>query len=113
MVIQFRVVEGKYHGTSLRMWIDKAIDEGGQVSSVGKYAQSCEIALGRPLEDSDPITKPEGFFSGHRFIVFVGYRKSERAHGRGGRYSEDWAMIRKDADDYLRVHDIISRREDW
>ena len=49
-----------------------------------KVCQSCEIALGRPLEDSDPITKPEGFFSGHRFIVFVGYRKSERARGRAG-----------------------------
>lgn len=111
-IVQFRVAEGKYRGTGLRMWIDNAIDEGGEVSSVGKYARCCEIALGRPLEEIDPITRPGDIFSGHRFIVFVGYRKSERAGGKGGPHREDWLMIRKDADDYLRVHDILSR-EDW
>ncbi len=110
-VIQFRIVDGKYRGTGLRMWIDKAIDEGGIVSSIGKYAKACEIALGRPLEDSDPITRPGDIFSGHRFIIFVGYRKSRDAGGKGGPNREEWAMIRKGPDDYLRVHDIISRED--
>jgi hypothetical protein len=110
-IIQFRVADGKYGGVGLRMWIDKAIDEAGEVSSIGKYARYCEIALGRPLKESDPITRPGEIFSGHRFIVFVGYRKSRDAGGKGGPNRDEWAMIRK-PDDYLRVHDIISR-EDW
>jgi hypothetical protein len=107
---QFRVVDGKYHGTALRMWIDGATDAGGFISPIGKYARQCELCLGRPLEDNDPIDEPGQFFSGRRFIVFAGYRKSDRAGG-GGQSSDERAMIRKDAQDYLRVHEIVSRED--
>jgi hypothetical protein len=107
---QFRVVDGKYHGTALRMWIDGATDAGGFISPVGKYARQCEIALGRPLEDGDPVDQPAQIFAGRRFIVFAGYRKSDRAGG-GGQFSDERAMMPKDAKDYLRVHEIISRED--
>jgi hypothetical protein len=107
---QFRVVDGKYDGTALRMWIDKAVDAGGYVSRVGKYAQQCEIALGRALEEGDPVGEPREFFSGRRFIVSIGYRKSERPGG-GGQSSDQLAKTRKDDRDYLRVHEIISRED--
>src|SRR5215472_6846578 len=38
-VFQFRVTDGKYHGTALRMWIDGASDAGGFISPVGRYAR--------------------------------------------------------------------------
>jgi len=107
---QFRVVDGKYDGTALRMWIDGAADDGGFISPVGKYARQCAIALGRPLEESDPVDEPTQIFSGRRFVVSVGYRKSERAGG-GGQFSDERAMIQKDDRDYLRVHEIISRED--
>jgi hypothetical protein len=107
---QFRVVDGKYHGTALRMWIDGASDAGGFISPVGKYARQCEIALGRPLEEGDPVDEPSQFFSGRRFVVFVGYRKSDRAGG-GGQSSNERALQRKDERDYLRVHEIVSRED--
>jgi hypothetical protein len=107
---QFRVADGKYDGTALRMWIDGAADDGGFISPVGKYARQCAIALGRPLEESDPVDEPTQIFSGRRFIVSVGYRKSERAGG-GGQFSDERAMIPKDDRDYLRVHEIISRED--
>src|SRR5262249_29053841 len=69
--IQFRVVDGKYHGVALRMWIDGAADAGGIISPIGKYARQCEIALGRPLEEGDPVDAPPQSFSGRRFFVFV------------------------------------------
>jgi hypothetical protein len=106
--LQFRVVDGRYDGVALRMWIDEAADAGGIISPVGKYARTCAIALGRPLEEGDPVDQPGEFFSGRRFIVFIGYLKSERARG-GGQSSDERAMIRKDEEDYLRVREIISR----
>jgi len=109
-VVQFRIVNGKYDGIAVRMWIDNAADAGGFVSPVGKYAQTCAVALGRPVEEGDPLDEPGEFFSGRRFLVFVGYRKSERAGG-GGQSSDERAMIKKDDDDYLRVHEIISRED--
>jgi hypothetical protein len=107
---QFRIVDGKYHGTALRMWIDGAADAGGFISPTGRYARQCEIALGHPLEEGDPVDEPAQIFAGRRFIVFAGYRKSDRAGG-GGQFSDDRAMIRKDDRDYLRVHEIISRED--
>jgi hypothetical protein len=104
---QFRVVDSKYHGTALRMWIDKAADAGGIISPIGKYARHCEIALGRPLEEDDPVDEPRLIFSGRHFLVSVGYRKSELPKGRG-RQSDDLALLRKDSQDSLRVHEILS-----
>lgn len=108
--LQFRIVDGKHDGVALRMWIDGAVDGGGFVSPIGKYARVCQLALGRPLQDDDPIDQPGEFFTGRRFVVFVGYRKSERAGG-GGRSSDDLALMNKDKRDYLRIHDVISRED--
>jgi len=112
-VIQFRVIDGKFNGVALRMWIDKAADAGGIISPTGKYARHCEIALGRPLEEDDPVDEPRQIFAGHRFSVFVGYRKSEQPKGKG-RQSDDLALLRKDDKDQLRVHEILSREDlEW
>ena len=102
-VFQFKVIDSKHDGTALRMWIDKAADAGGIISPTGKYARHCEIALGRPLEEGDPVDEPRQIFAGHRFLVFVGYRKSEQPKGKG-RQSDDLALLRKDDKDQLRVH---------
>jgi hypothetical protein len=108
--LQFRIVDGKFGGVALRMWIDNAADEGGFISPTGKYARTCQIALGRPLQDGDPVDQPGEFFSGRRFIVFVGYRKSQDPNGRG-KFSDELAMIKKPEGDYLRIHEIISRED--
>jgi len=108
--LQFRIVDGKHDGVALRMWIDGAVDAGGFVSPIGKYARVCQLALGRALQDGDPMDRPCEFFAGRRFVVFVGYRKSERAGG-GGRSSDDLALIEKPDRDYLRIHEIISRED--
>jgi len=108
--LQFRIIDGKYHGAAVRMWIDNAADAGGFISPVGKYARTCALALGRPLEEGDPVDQPADFLSGRRFVVLIGYRKSERAGG-GGQSSDERAMMKKDDRDYLRVHEIISRED--
>jgi len=112
-VFQFKVIDSKHDGTALRMWIDKAADAGGIISPTGKYARHCEIALGRPLEEGDPVDEPRQIFAGHRFLVFVGYRKSEQPKGKG-RQSDDLALLRKDDKDQLRVHEMLSREDlEW
>jgi hypothetical protein len=108
VVLQFRCVDGKYDGVALRQWLP-ASDGGNIVSPTGRYARHCAIALGRPLIKDDPVNDPAAIFSGRKFLVFVGYRKTERQ--RGGMASEDNALRRKDDNDYLRVHEILSVEE--
>jgi hypothetical protein len=105
VVLQFRCVDGKYDGVALRQWLS-ASNGGNIVSPTGRYARHCAIALGRPLTQDDPVNDPAAIFAGQKFLVFVGYRKTERQ--RGGMASEDNALRRKDEGDYLRVHEIIS-----
>jgi hypothetical protein len=81
-VIQFRVVDSKFNGVALRMWIDKAADAGGIISPTGKYARHCEIALGRPLKEDDPVDEPRQIFAGHRFLVLLGIG-CEQPKGKG------------------------------
>ena len=107
-VLQFRVLDGKHDGVSLRLWVT-ASDGGGIVSPTGRYARYCAIALGRPLDADDPISDPGEIFAGRKFVVFVGYRKTE--HAKGGKSSDERALTRKDAADFLRVHEIVSREE--
>jgi hypothetical protein len=105
VVLQFRCVDGKYDGVALRQWLI-ASDGGNIVSPTGRYARHCAIALGRPLIQDDPVNDPAEIFTGKKFLVFVGYRKTEKP--KGGMASEDNALRRKDDKDYLRVHEIIS-----
>jgi len=107
-VLQYRVVDGKHDGVGLRQWMIAA-NGGGIISPTGRYARQCAVALGRPLEADDPVNEPAQIFAGCRFIAFVGYRKTE--HPKGGRSSDSQAMSRKDTEDYLRVHEIISRED--
>jgi hypothetical protein len=107
VAIQYRVTDGKYDGVALRQWI-MAANNGGVVSPTGRHARYCAIALGRPLEDDDPISDPNEIFAGKTFLVTVGYRKTEKP--RGGKYDDRLALIPKGEDDYLRVHEILSRQ---
>ncbi|MGH7826040.1 MAG: hypothetical protein ACREQ7_12800 [Candidatus Binatia bacterium] len=107
-VLQFSVVDGLYGGTALRMWIPAA-DAGGIVKLLGRYAKYCTIALGRPVESDDPVAEPGQIFSAKFFQVQVGFRKTDRP--RGGQFSAQNALKRKDALDYLRVHEILSRED--
>jgi hypothetical protein len=74
-----------------------------------RYAQQCAAALGRPLDTGDNVNNPAVIFSNRLFSVQVGYRKTDRP--RGGKFSEDNALHRKDADDGLRIHAILAREE--
>ena len=105
-VFQFRVNDGKYDGVGLRQWVIAA-NGGGVISPTSRYARYCALAVGRPLESDDPVNDPAQIFSRRVFLVQVGFRKTE--HPKGGRSSDDRALPRKDAADYLRVHDIIER----
>ena len=108
VVLQFRVSDGEHTGTALRQWLP-ASDAGGLVSPMGRYAKTCAIALGRPLECSDDLNNPAAIFSGLIFSVLVGFRKTERQ--RGGTPSESNAQRKKDDADFLRVHEILAREE--
>ena len=105
VVYQYCVQDGKHHGVGLRQWMPYC-DNGNIVTK--KYRRHCEIALGRPLIDDDPYDNPEEIFVGRKFLVLVGYRKTERPRG-GGKTSDELAMKKKDDSDYLKVHDIIER----
>jgi hypothetical protein len=107
-VLQFRVLDGRHDGVSLRLWVT-ASDGGGIVSPTSRFARYCAIALGRPLNTDDPVGEPSEIFAGQKFVVFVGYRKTE--HAKGGSSSDERALTRKDTADFLRVHDIVSRED--
>jgi hypothetical protein len=105
-VLQYRLVDGKHGGVALRQWLTVS-DGGGVISPTSRYAQHCAIALGRPLCNDDPIDDPAAIFAGQNFLVFAGFRKTDRP--RGGMASDDNSQRRKDGTDILRVHDILSR----
>ena len=108
IVIHYRVIDGPHTGTALRQWITIPMD-GGDISPKSRYAQQCAVALGRPIDSSDNVNNPATIFSGALFSVDVGFRKTDRP--RGGKFKEDNALTRKDADDGLRVHTILGREE--
>jgi hypothetical protein len=107
-VFQFRVVDGKYDGTGLRLWVIAA-NGGGVISPTSRYARYCALALGRPLESEDPVNDPAQIFAARFFLVNGGFRKTE--HPKGGRSSDENAKVRKPDSDYLRVHEILSRED--
>jgi hypothetical protein len=107
VVIHYQVIDGPHTGTALRQWI--ATPTSGQISPKSRYAQQCSIALGRSLDASDNVNNPTTIFAGKFFSVEVGFRKTDRP--RGGRFSEENALHRKDTDDGLRVHAVLAREE--
>ena len=104
-VLQFVCVDGKHDGVALRQWLPIAEANVG-VSPASRYARHCAIALGRPLTRDDQLGDPAAIFGGHTFVVFVGYRKTEKP--KGGMASDQNAYRKKDDFDYLRVHEIRS-----
>jgi hypothetical protein len=106
-VLEFQIVDGPRGGTALRQWITiPEVD--GQVPVGSRYARQCAIALGREIEPGDNLD-PGALFPGKLFAVDVGYRKTERI---GGQATGENALRRKDAKDFLRVHQITARHEE-
>jgi hypothetical protein len=108
VTIEYRVVDGPHCGTMLSEFIPAA-KAGGKVNPHSRYAKECAVALGRPLNVTDKLKSPASIFKGKVFRAFVGFRKSELS--QGGKTSDDYAYIRKDSGDYLRVHKLLERIE--
>jgi hypothetical protein len=107
VVLHYQIIDGPHTGTGLRQWI--TVHGSGTISHNSRYAQQIAVALGRPVDTGDDINNPSSIFSGQIFRALVGFRKTDRP--RGGKSSEDFALIRKDKDDGLRVHSLLSREE--
>ena len=105
-LLGFRIVDGPHSGTSLRQWLTIP-DVDGIVPLASRYARHCAVALGREIEPGDNLD-PAAIFTQKIFLVFVGYRMTEKI---GGPACRDNALRRKDAKDFLRVHEIIGLAE--
>jgi hypothetical protein len=106
--LQFTVRDGKHDSVAFRLWVT-ASGGGGIVSPTSRYGRFCALALGRALESDDPVGDPHQIFSGKSFLVQVGYRKTNLP--RGGMASDENSSHRKDEQDFLRVHEILSRED--
>jgi hypothetical protein len=105
-VLEFRILDGAHSGTAIRQWITIPVID-GIVPQGSRYARQCGLALSREIEPGDNLT-PSAVFKGKLFRVQVGYRKTLK---QGGTASDENALFRKDARDYLRVHQLISLEE--
>ena len=68
------------------------------------YAKLCALALGREPEPDESL-EPNDIFRGRVFLAFVGWRKTDKP--RGGQFSDQNALRRKDDRDFPRVHDLL------
>jgi hypothetical protein len=105
-VLEFRILDGPHSGTALRQWITIP-DIDGIVPLGSRYGRQCALALGHEIESGDDLN-PAAIFRGKTFRIKVGYRMTEK---RGGMPSHDNASRRKDAQDFLRVHELIAVKE--
>ena len=105
-VLEFRILDGPNGGTALRQWITIP-DIDGVVPIASRYGRQCAIALGREIESGDDLD-PAAIFKSKTFRVEVGFRMTEKI---GGTPTEENARRRKDAKDFLRVHQILSLEE--
>ncbi len=106
--LKFRVLDGEFTGVALSEWI--TVDGSGVISPRSRYAQQCEIALGRPLAAEDDLNDPASIFSSaSAYRASVGFRKTDKA--RGGIVNAENAKNRKDEKDGLRVHELLSRED--
>jgi hypothetical protein len=105
-VLQYRVAEGFHSGTVLSQWITIP-DVDGIVPLGSRYARQCAVALGREIEPGDDLN-PEMIFRSKTFRVYVGYRMTEK---NGGTAAHENAQRRKDAKDFLRIHNLIVMEE--
>jgi hypothetical protein len=102
-VLEFRITDGPHSGTALRQWITVP-DIDGNVPLRSRYGRQCALALGREIEPGDDLN-PAQIFKSKSFRVRVGYRMTEK---RGGMASHDNATRRKDARDFLRIHELLA-----
>lgn len=90
-------------GQVARMYI--ALPEDGRLTSTCRYARLVRLALGRDPVAGKPV-HPGNIFVDKTFRVDVGFRKTEHAKGKGGK-SDELSLERKDAADFLRIHDLL------
>jgi hypothetical protein len=94
-----------------RMWVElpKPPTSGSPFTSACRYMRLVRLALDREPGADAPV-HPENVFKGRWFRVYVGYRKSTGAKGKG-QLADDLANERKGEGDFLRVHDLLERVE--
>jgi hypothetical protein len=102
-LLLFRMIDPPHTGTALRKWLS-ITHINGEVRPGSAYAKLCELALGREPEPDETL-EPNDVFRGKVFLAFVGWRKTDKP--RGGQFSEENALRRKDDRDFLRVHDVL------
>jgi hypothetical protein len=102
-ILLFRMIDPPHTGTALRKWLS-ITHVNGEVRPGSAYAKLCEIALGREPE-TDESLEPNDVFRGKVFLAFVGWRKTDKP--RGGQFSDQNALCRKDDRDFPRVHDLL------
>lgn len=72
-----------------------------------RYLRLVSLVLGREPEPGAPI-HPGNVFVGKKFMVFVGWRKSQRPAKGKQIFRDDLAFTGpKDPGDFLRIHDLI------
>jgi len=106
-----RGFEKKYEGVVLKPWYSLGKVEGDEndvildISPYSKYGAAWSLAMGRPLsskENSDPKA-----FKNKIFRVDVGFRSNA-----GATYSYKNFGRKKDARDFLRIHEIHEKIEE-
>jgi len=102
-VLEFRIIDGPHSGTALRQWITVP-DIDGITPLASRYGRQCALALGREIEPGEDLN-PAVIFRARLFRVQVGYRMTEKI---GGTPSPAHALRRKDAKDFLRVHELLA-----
>jgi len=106
-VLRFKVLEPIEHlGIALTQWI-QVPEVGGVVPLGSRYAKQGVLALHREVDAGDDLD-PQ-IFVGQTFVGFVGFRKTP---GRGGQASDDNALTKKGATDFLRVHSLFGVQDE-
>ena len=102
-ILLFRMIDPPHAGTALRKWLS-ITHVNGEVRPGSSYAKLCQLALQREVEPDESL-EPNEIFKGKIFLAFVGWRKTDKP--RGGSFSEENALRRKDDRDFPRVHEVF------
>jgi hypothetical protein len=86
------------------MWVDIP----DPLTATCRYLRLVTLALGAAPKPGQPIHPESGIFKGKRFLLLVGWRKSERDVKGKQRFDDSLASVGpKDPKDFLRVHDLL------
>ena len=105
-VLEFRIFDGPHASTAIRQWVTIP-DVDGIVPLGSRYGKQCALALGREIEVGDDLN-PGAIFKSKLFRLESRLSDDREA---GGISSEQHALRRKDAKDFLRVHKFLSVEE--